>query len=261
MTEPTGINLEVPASKTFVDFAYGRPLNEKRARGFAKNFSWISFVRPSLSARHNGHYAILDGQHRIRAAVIAYGPSVVVPVVVHHGLSLQEEAAEWSRLNSGVKPNTRERLRSDYAAGDDDAVKLVNYLRELGFGIHGMGGATTVTPSVLKASTTARTMQRRDWPNTMRTFRLIAAVWFGQPVSLSNSVIAGLFKFLDSYENLDENRVRQVLALHTPQQAITQAQPLVGILQRDQAVARVLLGWYNNRLVGHNKLDPARLGV
>lgn len=261
----TGQDREVSAIRTFVDLVYARPFYPLRANAIAKVFRWPSFARAILSSRANGRFAVIDGQHRIAAARQVYGPDVMIPSVVHHNLTVKEEALFWSELNSGKKPRAHEILASDYTAGKQDAVELVNYVREVGLGVFGMDGKNSSNPLLFKPIASARLCQRQDWHDTKRTIRVMTDVWLGQPSSTNEYVFGGLYKFLHAYDTqINETRLRQVLERHTPQTLLSQSEPLIGALGRghpDRATARIILSWYNSWLQGKGRLDPSKLGM
>lgn len=137
--------LVVPMGKAFVDRSHAQQRNEQRTwvKEIADNFSWAIFnLNPvALSARPDGTYHIIDGQHRVAGATLAgHGPDTPIHAHVWHGLTFEQEAALFVLLNAkrhSVKP--LDLFKAQVTAGYEDAFALDALLTMYGWRIGSAG--------------------------------------------------------------------------------------------------------------------------
>ena len=97
--------LTVPLGSLFVDRkvpGLQRPEQEQWSRKIAGAFSWARFNEnpPKVSARADGRYHVMDGQHEVAGARLAgHGPETLVRVHVWRGLAYQQEAELFGHTN------------------------------------------------------------------------------------------------------------------------------------------------------------------
>lgn len=260
-----GTSMEIKASDTFVDMSYGRTLDLWQVRRIAEHFTWLGFGRPVASARKDGRYALLDGQHRIRAAQKVYGDDVLIPVVTHFDLTPQQEAAGWDDLNNFKARKPFEKLRAAYAADKPDAVQLVDFMRRSGIRIYGIDTEAASDKNAFMAVNLAVKYQKRDWDTFKKTIETLKTVWEEQPAWLSSPPIQGVFRILYAYKaEVDYGRLVDVLARRLPSHLVREANNIRGAITAvtpETAAARTVLVWYNNRLTQRKRLDPVRVGI
>src|SRR3954452_18659822 len=97
----------IATDEIVVDERYQRPVEDYRVQKIAEHFDETLFGVLEVS-RRNGTCAVFDGQHRLEAARrIGLG---VVPCLVHEGLSPEDEAQLFVRLQrerKNINPNDR----------------------------------------------------------------------------------------------------------------------------------------------------------
>lgn len=122
---------------------YQRPLDEARMKpGSPLNpFNPAAVGTFEVSERADGSLWLLDGQHRAEMARRAGHARTGFPAVVHTGLSYEEEAAMFLKLNDYKPMHPLHRFRARVIEGDKAANELSNILEKHGWRIAG-GGAT-----------------------------------------------------------------------------------------------------------------------
>lgn len=111
----------------FVDHTYQRELDTRRAKQLAEAWDPRMAGIVEVSERAEGQsprFAVIDGQHRVAAAALLPEPPVMV-VNVHSGLSIEEEAALFDKLNRQRRaPTTWDHWRSRKIANDETVTAI-----------------------------------------------------------------------------------------------------------------------------------------
>src|SRR5688572_29248244 len=92
---------EIEVGKLKVRSIYQRPLDERRVKKMTDAFdeNLIGALEVSFA---DGQFWVVDGQHRL--ALLRAKGIKTVNAVIHYGLSLEEEANLFGRLNSQRRP-------------------------------------------------------------------------------------------------------------------------------------------------------------
>ncbi len=115
--------------------------DEEELKGLADSIQTLGFIQPLVVREHQGHFRLVAGERRLRAAKMA-GMAKVPVVVKNRGLNAQEALAEnlqRSDLNPLETARALQRLLSNQALSQDTIAKqlgmnrssLANYLRLL----------------------------------------------------------------------------------------------------------------------------------
>lgn len=122
----------LPLSKLRIDPAYQRAILQSGKANIGRmvaDFSWQLFAAIVVARRPGGVFAIIDGQHRATAA-LNHGGIAEVPCLVVEG-GVQAEARAFGAINSNVtRVLALQSFRAKVAAGDADAVMLVDLCAE-----------------------------------------------------------------------------------------------------------------------------------
>lgn len=114
----------LPVASLRVDDSYQRDLkreNWTRIRKIAAGFRWAYFSPVFVAPIEGGLFAVIDGQHRVHAALLCGIESVPCQVVQ---MTTAEQAAAFAAVNGAVtKITTWNVLRAELAAGVPEAVK------------------------------------------------------------------------------------------------------------------------------------------
>lgn len=112
-----------------------RPVDQSWVdRRLAEGFDQKAFGVPVVSARPNGTYVWLDGQNRgALAAAAGFGRDSKVTVVVHRGLTRDQEASIFLGLNDGRTVAPIYKFLARVASKDEIAVAVSSILRNYGW--------------------------------------------------------------------------------------------------------------------------------
>jgi hypothetical protein len=131
----------IDASRIEVDEGYQRNLNEKRVHQIVRSFDPDVFGVVWVSEREDGSIACLDGQHRVAAALLLNpGQSVWVPSLVYTGLSSDDEARIFFKMNRHrLAPTAIDGWRARLSFNDPDVLAMKGILDQFGIEVV-MGG-------------------------------------------------------------------------------------------------------------------------
>lgn len=196
---------KVPLERLMVDPRYQRDINESHVKKMTEDFDEALFGTLEISERSNGNAAVFDGQHRLLVA--RNRTMTYAPCLVHTGLTPQQEADLFRRLQDGRKPlTTLDRFKARLFAGDPRAngvAKIVGeHDIEIGTGPRSIQGITYVERVYIRG-------------NLEETLDMLS-IWRGDSKWLDGSLIDGLSRFLDLYQEADRARCRQLWAEVSP---------------------------------------------
>src|SRR5690349_10802536 len=118
-----------------LDSRYQRDLDEKRANGMASAIVDDLLGVPVLSRRKSGTVIAIDGQHRITSLQKA-GRNEPILCQVHEGLSLQEEADLFLKLNGQrVAVGKYDKFKASIVAKDPQALSIEKIVSDAGLRI------------------------------------------------------------------------------------------------------------------------------
>ena len=129
----------VPASRMFADPAYQRDLDETRVAGMAAEFDQRLIGVLEVSAREDGRFAILDGQHRWATVRRAHpnGDEAHLVCQIHTGLSVEDEARVFYEIDARPKQlSWWDRWRARRGGGDPALVAIDAVLARHDLQIH-----------------------------------------------------------------------------------------------------------------------------
>jgi hypothetical protein len=105
---------------------YQRTAMKQRCLAMASSWSWVALGAISVG-RRDGEFWVIDGQHRVLAAMLRSDVGDL-PCIVFETESMQQEAQGFIDANTGRKPvTTIDKFRASLIAGDETA-KYVDYV-------------------------------------------------------------------------------------------------------------------------------------
>lgn len=138
-------DLHVDNNIRFDSGAYQREEKENRIKKIAAEWDDMLANPLVLSERADGSLWILDGNHTRLACMRVYGEeSASLPARIYTGLTRQDEASIFTKLNtSQKKPSFNELLKAKLAANDEFTVQYFNALKaaNLKYGFYKNGGS------------------------------------------------------------------------------------------------------------------------
>lgn len=122
----------IAVNKLTLDPRVNRALDERHSAGIRTKFHRPSLGILTVSARPDGTYVVIDGQHRYRALVDLGMVNSQVECKVLVGLTLAEEARLFVQLNAVRRPQALDIFLKSVTAGDPDAVAIDGILKDHG---------------------------------------------------------------------------------------------------------------------------------
>lgn len=174
-------------------------INEARVDYLVSRFDFEKFGTPTLSARGDGEYYIIDGQHRIEALKRWLGTgweSSTIPCRVYDGLSEEEEAEAFLSMNDVLAVNVFDKFRVSVAAGRKDETHIQAIVTGAGLNI----SRNKTAGSISCVGTLKRVYQRSDGETLARALR-IARDAFGDS-GLDSLVVDGIGHLAQRYNGV-----------------------------------------------------------
>lgn len=138
--------VKVKASSVKVDLSYQRPPDDKRIASIAEKFEIDRVGVPVLSMRKDGSLWVLDGQHRFAAMIAAGLGDTLVMCLCHEGLTLEDEADWFLKLNNGrVAVDTMAKYKARIVAKEPIALEVNAIIRSRGLTVSNCPSAKTVS--------------------------------------------------------------------------------------------------------------------
>lgn len=248
------------ADELRVDTRYQRAIRKGRVRRIVKNFRNTGFSFLTLSARDDGTFVVLDGQHRLTAIRELGWGEHPLPCVVYRGLTLEDEAEIFESTQS---PSARlslapaDRFKARLIAKETTALAINATVEAFGYHLNFTGG-TTRDPNDIDAISAIEFVWNRHGPGSLSTLLAITRAAFptSENVHLSGALLAGLSSFLHRYHGMyfDDRLLfvlRKVTPVHYTEDGKTIRKAIGGGFY--DAVGRAILKEYNYKL-STNKL-------
>lgn len=192
-----------------VDHRVQRPIDESRAADIARELDLTAVGTLVVSARDNGQFILLDGQHRVAGLRMAGHKHYHARCDVRRGLTLAEEAHLFRRLNRTRRPTQVIDHHRGVVEGDPEAVGINEILTrfgwELGQGRRRKGVVLAVDalrqiwrmpggPDLLNATIWTLTKAFGDSPDAVRREMLLgtAGFWRGYTGFSGKTLVARL---------------------------------------------------------------------
>jgi hypothetical protein len=194
-------------SKLIVDESYQRPLTSFVTR-IEKNFDPALVGTIVVSERKNSVFAVVDGWTRKTGA--ERRGVTELPCIVYTGLSPQQEAALFSKLQKerrGIA--SYHRFRAAVAAGEDEAVQIQRLARECGYEIG------TNSKAQISAVAGLESVYRRAPTLLERVLVIYKEAWKEQYMP-GGDMLKGLGYFLERNTGADDEKLARRLSVVTP---------------------------------------------
>lgn len=245
---------EIETGKLKIRPQYQRPLSDKRVEQMARNFddNLAGTIEVSFA---DGFYWVVDGQHRL-AAMRSKGIRVC-RVLVHYGLTVEDEARLFAQLNSQrsvVLP--RDLYRAELLAGVERSVAVQSSLTRHGLGISPKAGHDRRLIAAVGSLWELQSLGTLD-----ATLDLIVGQWSdadGVPNhgALEGRVVVSIGRFIAvnrEHPLFALKRLATALSRHTPAELVREAQTFSTWSRGSRGT---LYRWYNYGL--QTKLPEAK---
>lgn len=239
----------IPAADMFVDLSYQREPDMPRVRQIAAHWDvrLVGVLEVSDRGEHTSpRYAVIDGHHRMRGAqLLDIAPPLVA--TVHSGLSIQQEAELFDRLNRERRRlTTWDHWRARTTAGDPTVLAIQKAVVKLGLviGDAPKPGYVRCTSTLEKLHTLGGTQLVVD------VLHLLSEAWGRDVTSFDAPIVHGVglvLHYLREREPIDMERLATALVQVEPRLVKTSA-----LARRDtmtgsaaKLVAVVVMDLYN----------------
>jgi hypothetical protein len=160
MDEPNGSRIEqeaklqwVPLARMQVNETAQRDYNPRWAADLAAKFDMEEMGNPTVNHR-DGLFNIIDGQHRVEALKQHLGDGKwedrSVECRVYEGLSDQQEAEKFLKLNDRLKPHSFDEFRVSVSAGRETEAEIARIVTGMGLKISRGGNGISATGTLRK---------------------------------------------------------------------------------------------------------------
>lgn len=237
---------------------YNRGINRAAVNRIKRNYH-EDMVQPAIVSFRDGKYWIVDGQHRSQAQYEMNNcdPGTLIRCDVRTGLTYEQEADLYYRLNTGSKPlGFADKLMGLIEAKDDTALRFRDVVESCGYTISGRSS------NCIRALTRAwKVFNVNDGDAELtRILTITKAGWPDCAGGTHSLIIDGLALFL-KYHGSDYNRDRliSVLSCMIPGELVRKATTYYKQMDsraftKPYCMYSIIINAYNKGL--RNKLNP-----
>ncbi len=227
---------------------YQRPVEEKDVDDLIRKWD-DHLLKPLIVSFRDGHFYLIDGQHRVAALrKMNGGAEVIVPCQVHNDLTYEKEAELYAKLDKANKRMTLSQSTNALieSGQNPEAMEIKRLVEKNGF----RWALTTPTGKEHEISATRALInayRRLGGANFDRMLRLLDGTWHGAPNSLRAAMLSGMALFLKTYDTeLDNAAFIKRLSDVDPEEIIRRGKLDFSTSSVALRYARVLLEKYNS---------------
>lgn len=239
------VNAELISS----DMRYQRQVSG-RVKKIASNFNPNMVGCVILSQREDGSYWVVDGQHRVRAIIIAHknDPTVSLKVnaLVYHGMTPQDEAEMFANQHDNTKaPSKPEFFKAKMFSGDKNIAAFKNATEQEGV-ICDFLNSRKKDGYLVSYGAAYEVFTKRGEQHYRGVISALIDIWDGNKDSLTANFIKGMDLIQDKYAGvITMKELGKSLRKVPTEQIERNAKTLTGSAAKRYAVAMV--SEYNNR--------------
>jgi uncharacterized protein YunC (DUF1805 family) len=128
-----GRHMRIPKERLKVDDTYQRDFKEAKVSAIRAEWSYIACGAISVARREDGSFWVMDGQHRVLAAMARADVSHI-DCMVFESTSVKEEARGFLASNTVRKPLTSiDKFKAQIVAGNTIAIEAQKLLTQAGY--------------------------------------------------------------------------------------------------------------------------------
>lgn len=246
----------ISTSRLTSGLPYQRPVNQKKVDEIIRKWNPRKLTPVVISFR-DGKFNMVDGQHHVEAMRrMAGGKDVIVPCIIHTGMTYQEEAELYATLDTDKTPLTlRQHTKALVeSSSDPEIVEIKRLLEDAGF--TWALEKPTGEPFEIEAIRAVKNAYRLLGGDMFsRLLLLTAKTWHGVPSSTKASIISGMALFIKTYETeLNDNTFINRLSSVDPGEIIRRGKADFSTNKAALRFARVIWNKYNGHQRGGHKL-------
>lgn len=194
-----------------VDHNYQREIDGRQVQKILTGFRWDHFGAVVLARKEGGRFAVTDGQHRCKAAVLHPGITHV-PALIIGGEGMAAEAENFLVINRARKSvSPVDTFWAGVAAGNAEDLRLHSVLKSAGCDIVATTG--DYRPGHTSAvAALRRAVERYGDGATIQALKIICEAWPADPKALRGTLITAIARLVRNNKELDRARLIRVLA-------------------------------------------------
>lgn len=238
--------LKIKPANTTVDHRYQRDLDSRRVEEIARAFNPLHFGVPVVSERNDEERVRIDGQHRCAGAIVAGFGEEEFLMEVHYGLSLQQEAEMYLRLNGGrTAVGAIDKYKARLVAEEPVALEIQAILEGLGCRItNGKSAYGIMAVQAVEVS------YYRGPDNLRNTIKTLSTWLDGSPEAFEGELIRGTSAFFVAWaKEANPAHLASRLTEWAPAKLMARVkrESQVAAMGRSDAARLVLTEIYNHR--------------
>ena len=259
----SGMNADTQSEEKLISTAdlysgqpYQRPVLDRDVDKLVREWD-PRLLTPLVVSYRDGHYYLVDGQHRVCAMRKKNGGKDVTALCrVYYGLTYEQEAELYYKLD-----RAKGHLRLAHATkalvesgADAEIIEIKRLLEEAGF-VWALDKPTGEPFEIEATRAVISAYHLLGGASFSRMLGLIAKTWRGTPASLNASILSGMALFLKTYETeLDDEVFIKRLSAVAPEEIIRRGKSDFSTNKAALRFARVILNKYNSQQRGGRKL-------
>lgn len=223
---------------------YQRPVEQRDVDKIIREWNNRE-ITPVVVSFRDGKFNVVDGQHHIEAMrQRAGGRDVIVPCIIHTGMTYEQEAELYARLDRDKKRlSLRQYTKAVVEAGSDANILEVKRVTEDSGFVWALDEPTGEPFEIAPIRALTNAHQLLGGEVFARMLSLLAGAWQGSPNSLKASMLSGMALFLKTYEaELNDRAFIRRMSIVSPEEIIR-----LGRIETDVGLrfARIILDKYN----------------
>ncbi len=189
----------VPIDAIIVDNSYQREIKPAQVKKILRGFSWAKFGALVLSRLDDGRYAVVEGQHRWKAACLHPDVDQVPAVIVEHADTASDARSFLAINRDRTAVTTVETYWAGLTAGDEAAVAISKVLTSAGCDVVPEQGhyRPHLTNSI---GAVGRCLSRYGEGATRRALLIIREAWPNESKALRGILITALARIVRANE-------------------------------------------------------------
>ena len=223
---------------------YQRPVEQKNVDKLVRNWNSRELY-PVIVSFRDGKFNVVDVQNRIAAMrQMAGGGDVIVPCMIYTGMTYEQEAELYAKLDKGKRPLTpRQHTKALVESGSDARIMEIKCLGEdVGF-VWALGEPPGEPFEIAPIRALINAYQLLGGDAFSRMLSLMAGTWQGTPNSLRASMLSGMALFVKTYgTELSDRAFIRRMSIVSPEEIIR-----LGRIETDISLrfARIIRDKYN----------------
>lgn len=200
LKDSRGTYMAIDKNELFVDHAYQRDQNDKKAIEMARSWSWMACGAILVALRRDGSHFVFDGQHRVMAAR-RRSDITTLDCIVFEVEELHDEAGGFLKSNTLRKPVTMmAKFKAMIVCQDKHAVAVSDLLESVGLTVERQSRPGSFNS--LAWAVKARARNAKAFEATIRS----AAQLAGGKYYVHESICRGLFHLEMKHQALSNQK-------------------------------------------------------